>query len=188
VKRAAFRAEVAELAVCNFVFVDEMGVNLALAREYGRAAPGVRVVEATPSARGENLSVIGALGLTGMRAMMSVPGAVDGAACQVFIEEVLVPQLRAGEIVLMDNVPTHKMAVLEQAIKSVGARVLFLPPYSPDCSPIENCWSKIKTILRGIGARTRTELEEALTKALAMLTLDDVVGWFAHCGYVDALN
>jgi transposase len=88
----------------------------------------------------------------------------------------------------MDNVPTHKMAAIEEALTTVGARVKFLPPYSPDFSPIENCWSKIKTFLRSVAARTRKDLDAALSKALATITPDDIGGWFAHCGYVDALN
>lgn len=170
----------------DFVFVDEMGINIEMARDYGRATPGERVVDTKPSTRGENLSVIGALGYDRMRATMSLPGAVDGEAYLVFTKGVLAPGLRVGDIVFMDNVPTHKMPVIEQSINDVGAQVIFLPPYSPDFSPIENCWSKIKTFLRGVGARTRNELEPALSRALATITIDDIAGWFAHCGYVDA--
>lgn len=170
----------------DFVFIDEMGINIDMARDHGRAAPGERVIDTKPSKRGENLSVIGALGYDGMRATMSLPGAVDGEAYLVFTKEVLAPSLNHGEIVFMDNVPTHKMPVIERTINDVGAAVIFLPPYSPDFSPIENCWSKVKTFLRRIAARTRDELEIALSKALATITIDDIVGWFIHCGYVDA--
>ena len=123
----------------NFVFVDEMGLNIDLAREYGRAAPGERVVDSKPSARGGNLSVIGALGYDELRAAMSVSGAVGGDTCLVFTKDVLAPRLRPSEIVFLDNVPTHKMAAIEEAITAVKAKVKFLPPYSPDFSPIENC-------------------------------------------------
>jgi transposase len=174
------------LNVPDFVFVDEMRINIDMARDHGRATPGERVVDTKPSTRGENLSVIGAIGYDGMRATMSLPGAVDGEAYLVFTKEVLAPVLSAGDIVLMDNVPTHKMPVIEQTINNVGAEVIFLPPYSPDFSPIENCWSKIKTFLRGAGARTRTELEAALSTALATITLDDIAGWFTHCDYLDS--
>jgi transposase len=187
-KRRVFRREGAELNVGDLVFVDEMGINLNLARAYGRAAPGERVVDTKPSTRGDNLSVIGALGSDELRAAMSVPGAVDGDACLVFTKEVLAPRLHPGNVVFMDNVPTHKMAAIEEAITTVGARVKFLPPYSPDFSPIENCWSKVKTFLRRAAARTRKDLDAALSKALATITPDDIGGWFAHCGYVDALN
>lgn len=172
----------------DFVFVDEMGINIDLARTYGRAAPGERVVDTKPSTRGENLSVIGALGVDAVRAAMSVPGAVDGDACLVFTKDVLAPCLHPGNIVFMDNVPTHKMPAITAAITAVGARVKFLPPYSPDLSPIENCWSKVKTFLRRVAARTRKDLDAALSQALATITRDDIAGWFAHCGYVDAFN
>lgn len=166
-----------------------MGINLAMTRDYGRATPGQRVMDTKPSKRGENLSVIGALGYQErMLATLSLPGAVDGEAYLVFIKEVLAPRLRVGQIVFMDNVAMHKMKEIEKAIKAVGARVIFLPTYSPDLSPIENCWSKIKAFLRGVRARTRDKLETALSNALVTITQDDVVGWFAHCGYVDALK
>jgi transposase len=187
-QRRAFRRAVAELNVDDFVFVDEMGINLDLVRAYGRAAPGERVVATKPSTRGNNLSVIGALGADELRAAMSVPGAVDGDACLIFTKQVLAPRLHPGNIVLMDNVPTHKMPAIAEAIATVGARVKFLPPYSPDFSPIENCWSKVKTFLRSVAARTRKDLDAALSKALATITRDDIEGWFTHCGYGDALN
>lgn len=172
----------------DFVFVDEMGISLDLAREYGRAAPGERVVDTKPRTRGDNLSVIGALGADKVRAAMSVPGAVDGEACLVFTTEVLVPSLQPDNIVFMDKVPTHKMPAIAAAITAVGARVKFLPPYSPDFSPIEQCWSKIKPYLRSVAARTQQDLDAALSQALATITREDIHGWFAHCGYVDALN
>lgn len=169
--------------VHQLLFVDEMGSNISLARRYGRAAPGQRVEAHVPAARGENLSTIGALALDGMRAVMSIPGAVDGEVYQVFVQRVLVPRLHVGDIVFMDNVPTHKMGIIEAAITAVGARVEFLPPYSPDLSPIENLWSKVKAILRTIGARTMRALLAALKKALGAVTQDDILGWFKHCGY-----
>jgi transposase len=187
-QRGAFRQEVAELKVDDFVFVDEMGITIDLARTYGRAAPGARVVDTKPSTRGANLSVIGALGADAVRAAMSLPGAIEGDACLVFTQQVLVPCLHPGNIVFMDNVPTHKMVAIADAITAVGARVKFLPPYSPDFSPIEHCWSKIKTFLRGVAARTQPALDAALSKALATITRDDIEGWFTHCGYMAALK
>ncbi len=172
----------------DFVFVDEMGINLDLARAYGRAAPGERVVETNPSTRGQNLSVIGALGAEAVRAAMRVPGAVDGDVYLVFTKDLLAPGLRPGNIVFMDNVPTPKLPAIAEALVAVGARVKFLPPYSPDLSPIEQCGSKVKTFLRRVAARTRKDLDAALSHALATITPDDIAGWFAHCGYVDALN
>ena len=172
----------------DFVFVDEMGINSDWAREYGRATSGERRVETNPSVRSTNLSVSGALGTDAVRAAMSVPGAVDGDACLVFIKEGLAPRLQPGNVVFLDNVPTHKRAAIAEALTAVDAQVKFLPPYSPDFSPIENCWSKIKSFLRSVAARTRADLAAALSQALAMITGDDIQGWFAHCGYGEALK
>jgi len=187
-KRRAFWRAVAELKAEDFVFVDEMGIHLGRARAYGRATPGERVVETKPSTRGGNVSVIGALGADALRAARSVPGAVDGDVCLVFTKEVLARRLRPGNIVFMDNVPTHKMSALADAINAVGARVKFLPPYSPDFSPLELCGSKVKTFLRSVAARTRKHLDAALRHALATITREDIAGWFTHCGYGDPLN
>ena len=172
----------------RFVFIDEMGSNLALSRLYGRAEPGVRVVDHLPSQRGENVSTIGALALDGVRAAMSLPGAIDGEAFLFFVRFHLVPALLPGDIVILDNVPTHKVDGVEEAIEAVGAQVKYLPAYSPDFSPLEHFWSKVKTILRGIGARGPKELLAALKRAFAEVTLQDILGWFQHCGYQVASN
>ena len=187
-QRSAFRQEGAEWKVDDFVFVAAMGIPLDLARTYGRAAPGARVVETKPSTRGANLSVLGALGADGVRAAMSLPGAIDGDACLVFTPQVLVPCLHPGNIVFMDHGPTPKMAAITDAITAGGARGKFLPPYAPDFSPIAHCGSKIKTFLRGVAARTQPALDAALSKALATITRDDIEGLFTHCGYRAALK
>ena len=170
------------------VFIDEMGSNITLARHYGRAEPGVRIIDKIPGARGENVSTLGALALDGMRQAVSLPGAVDGETFLFFIQQVLAPTLRPGEIVLMDNIPTHKVGGVQEAIEAVGARLEYLPSYSPDLSPIENFWSKVKTVLRRIGARTLADLLVALHYAFNTVTLDDILGWFTHCGYKVAPN
>ena len=186
--RQPCRREVAEVKVNDFVFGAEMGSNLAGARAYGRAAPGERVGDTHPSTRGDTLSVIGALGADAVRAALRVPGAVAGDLWLVFTTAGLAPCLHPGTSVLMDKVPTHQRPASAAAIPAVGARVKFLPPSSPDCSPIENCWSKVKTFLRSVAARTQKDRAAALSNALATITRDDIKGWFAHCGYVDALN
>lgn len=187
-KRRAFRRKATKWEVKKLVFIDEMGSNIALARRYGRAEPGVRVVDHIPSARGENVSTLGALALNGVRTAVSLPGAIDGETFLFFVQQVLTPTLSPGEIVLMDNIPTHKVAGVQEAIEAVGARVEYLPSYSPDLSPIEHFWSKIKTVLRRIGARTVADLLAALELAFATVTLDDILGWFTHCGYKVAPN
>lgn len=165
-----------------------MGSNLGFTRLYGRAEPGQRVVEAVPSKRGENLSTIGAIGLDGVRAALSVPQAIDGETMAFFVEEILAPELNLGDIVLMDNCPIHKVDEVTEAIESVGASVEFLPSYSPDLNPIENFWSKVKSVLRSIKPRTPEELFDALEKAFASITLQDILSWFEHCGYQAAPN
>jgi transposase len=160
-----------------------MGSNLGLTRLYGRAAPGQRVYEQVPGDRGENVSTIGALGLEGMRTGLSVPGPIDGDTLLFFVEELLVPTLKRGEIVVMDNAPIHKLDEIEDAIEAAGAWVLFLPTYSPDLNPIENCWSKVKARLRALKPRTLPDLFDALTTAFAAITRHDILGWVRHCGY-----
>jgi len=165
------------------IFVDEMGSNLAMTRRYGRAAPGERVVEAVPGDRGGNVSTIGALDLTGIRTGLSVPGAIDGDTMVFFVEELLAPTLKRGEVVLLDNCPIHKQDEIEELIEARGAGVVFLPTYSPDLNPIELCWSKVKTRLRALKPRTPETLLDALVEAFATVTVHDIRGWFEHCGY-----
>lgn len=160
-----------------------MGSHLGLTRLYGRAAPGQRVYDEVPGDRGGNVSTIGALGLNGIRTGLSVPGPIDGDTMLFFVEELLVPTLKRGDIVVMDNNPIHKLDEIEDAIEAVGAWVLFLPTYSPDLNPIEHCWSKVKTRLRALKPRTQEAVLTALVDAFATVTAQDVRGWFRHCGY-----
>jgi len=164
-------------------FIDESGINLALARLYGRAPRGERACGSVPVNYGANLTIIGALGSAGVEALMTVEGATDGEVFLIYVKRVLVPTLHAGDIVIMDNLGAHKVAGIREAIEACGATLLYLPPYSPDLSPIERCWSKLKTALRTVGARTRRTLSRALTHALATITEADAMAWFAHCGY-----
>lgn len=181
--RRRFRRLTGKLDLRRFVFVDEMGSNLALTRLYGRAAPGTRVVDQVPSAWGRNLSTIGALGLTGMRTGLSVPGAIDGETMVFFAEEMLAPCLKRGEVVWFDNCPIHKVEEVAEAIEARGAWALFLPTASPDFNPIEHCWSKVKASLRAHQPRTLEALMDALVAAFASITVQDIAGWFRHCGY-----
>ena len=164
--------------------VDEMGVHCGLTRRFARAFGGERAVCPAPRQKGTNTAVIGALALRGMVAAMSVPGAIDGVAFGTFLDQVLVPQLQPGDIVVMDNLPLHRGAWVRETIEACGAHLLYLPAYSPDFSPIENCWSKIKESLRAAAARTGAALDKALTQAMAAITTQDIRGWFSHCGYL----
>jgi transposase len=160
-----------------------MGSNLGLTRVYGRAAPGQRVLEQVPGDRGGNVSTLGAMSLEGLRTGLSVPGAIDGATMLFFVEELLVPTLKRGDIVVMDNNPIHKLDEIEDAIEAAGAWVLFLPTYSPDLNPIELCWSKVKSRLRALKPRTLPDLLDALGQAFASITPHNILQWFVHCGY-----
>jgi transposase len=164
-------------------FVDESGVNLAMTRLYGRAPTGERVIGSVPQNYGPNVTMLGALGVHGLHAVMTVDGATDTDVFRTYVKQVLGPTLRPGDIVVMDNLRAHKAVGVQQALARRGARLLYLPPYSPDLSPIEPCWSKVKTALRTAKARTREALDRAITGALATITDADAQGWFRHCGY-----
>jgi transposase len=148
-----------------------------------RAPRGERAPGRAPARRGENLTLVAALGPAGVGAAMALPGALDGAACEVFVRDLLVPTLRPGQVVLWDNVRPHQRATLPALIEAAGCRLLFLPPYSPDFNPIEHAFSKVKEALRRAEARTREALEAAIGAALATITPADAAGWFRHCGY-----
>jgi transposase len=167
----------------RLVFVDEFGVNIRLARLFGWAPRGERSRGSVPRNYGKNLSVCAALSLEGITAVMTIEGAVDGLAFEQYVEQVLVPTLQPRQIVIMDNLSTHKQAAVRQAIEAVGARVLFLPSYSPDFTPAELAISVIKQALRRIEATTREALEEALPATLDSVSLHDAVNMFHHCGY-----
>lgn len=136
-----------------------------------------------PQNYGENVTMLGALSLSGVEALMTVNGAADGDIFSVFVREVLAPTLRAGDVVIWDNLGAHRSASVRGAVEARGASVVFLPPYSPDMNPIERCWSKLKTYLRAAKARTREALETAIKQALSTITESDARAWFKHCGY-----
>jgi transposase len=181
--RTKFRKLTGALDVSKYIFIDEMGSNLGLTRLYGRAAPGQRVCAQVPGDRGGNVSTIGAIGLKGIRTGLSVPGPIEGDTMLFFVEELLAPTLKRGDIVVMDNSPIHKLDEIEDAIEAAGAWVVFLPTYSPDLNPIEHCWSKVKARLRALKPRTLPDLLDALVTAFASITRADIRGWVQHCGY-----
>ena len=154
-----------------------------MTRAYGRAARGERVNQSVPRNHGKGVTLIGSLGLRGLLAPLSLEGAIDTVAFDSYINRVLVSQLRPTVIVLLDNLPVHQASQVEEAVAAVKAEVLWLPAYSPDFSPMENCWSKVKTLVRGCQPRTPKQLNVALSDALKAVTLDDIDGWFRHCGY-----
>jgi transposase len=167
----------------RLVFVDECSTNIALTKLYARASKGERAYGKAPRNWGTNVTLICSLGAEGIGAVMNVEGATDGAAFEAYVEHFLTPTLKRGQIVVMDNLQVHKMKRVSKLVEGSGAEVLFLPPYSPDMNPIEEAFSKVKGILRRIGARTREALMEATSEALDAVSRRDARGWFGHCGY-----
>ena len=182
-RRREYQTEIAGEKLTRIKFLDEAGSNIAMTPRYGRATPGERVNESTPLNYGENITMLAAISLSGIDAPMTIEGAVDGLVFKTYVEQVLAPTLDPGDIIVMDNLGAHKVDGVIEAIEARGAKVIFLPPYSPDLNPIEKCWSKIKTYLRAAKARTREALEQALKEALLLITPNDAAGWFASCGY-----
>ena len=166
------------------MFIDETGVNLGMTRLYGRAPIGERLYDSeTPGDSGKNISLIGGMSIDGLIATMSIVGSVNTDVFLFYIQEILLPQLWVGAMIVMDNLPVHHASVVREAIEAVGAKVIFLPPYSPDLSPIELCWSKLKQLLRSAKARTQEALDQALTQIINdCIAADDALGWFNHCG------
>ena len=160
-----------------------MGVHLALTRRRARAKKGARARGSIPNHKGRNVTVIGALSLKGMVAQRLIYGNTDGATFEGFILKDLVPQLWKGACVVMDNARIHGGEMVRQFIESKGAQLIYLPPYSPDFSPIENCWSKIKEGLRRDKARTYLQLLEAFGQNLSQIKPSDIKNWFTHCCY-----
>lgn len=164
-------------------WLDETGCQLNFTREYGRALPGVRIREGVPSAYGSNYTVLATISLRGVHAPWVIEGALNGDLFYTYIKEVLLPTLKRGDILMMDNLPTHKSAGIAALLATRGARLEYLSPYSPDYNPIERCWSKIKTYLRKVKARTYRALLKALREAFASVTKKDLKAWIEYCGY-----
>jgi transposase len=170
------------------IFVDETGSHIDMARAYAWAPRGQRAYGAKPRNRGQALTLLGAMSVKGLVATMTVTGGTDGEVFRSYVDQVLAPQLRPGNVVIMDNLKAHKVAGIRETIEAAQATLHYLPSYSPELSPIELCWSKVKTGLRTRAARTREALELAWTEALASVTTSDARHWFAHCGYCTEPN
>lgn len=153
-------------------------------RLYGRSLGGRRMVDATPHGHWSTTTMISALRVDGSTVDMVVESATDGLVFLTYVEKILAPTLKARDVVIMDNLAPHKMAVVVAAIEATGAAVRFLPPYSPDLNPIEKMWSKVKAYLRKTKARTKEALWQAIGAALKTVTASDAVNWFKSCGYI----
>jgi transposase len=167
----------------NLVFVDETGSHIAMTPLYGYAPRGQRAIGKVARNTGANLTLIASLSMRGMGEALMLDGAADASAFEVYVERLLAPSLKPGQIVSLDNLSIHQGGRVRAAIEARGCRLLFLPAYSPDFSPIEEAFSKVKTFLRRTGARTREALQEAIAQALLTVTAQDASGWFTHCGY-----
>lgn len=167
----------------QFVFLDEFGATTNMARTHARGPRGQRVVCKTPHGHWKVLSTIAALTVGGMLGCGTFDGATDTDTFMAFVREGLVPHLKPGQIVVLDNLPAHKSRQVDALIQSVGARVLRLPPYSPDFNPIEMAISKIKSVLRKLARRTVDALLTAIGDAVASITAADAIGFMRHCGY-----
>jgi transposase len=181
--RAAWRAEVAALDPAACVFVAESGTHTSLTRLRARAPRGERAVAAVPRNHGPNVTLFAALTPAGIGPALAMEGAADGAAFALYVRELLVPSLRPGQVVIMDQLSVHKGAAVREAIEAADCRLLLRPAYSPDCTPIEQAFAKIKGHLRTAAARTFDDLVAAIGAALDTVTPAAARGCFDHCGY-----
>lgn len=165
------------------MFVDESGATTEMTRRYGRAPGGQRVREAMPAGHWRTLTVLGAMSAAGLIAAMTIEAPTDRDVFLGYLEQVLCPRLKPGQIVVMDNLSSHKVAGVCDLIQAAGAELLYLPPYSPDFNPIEKCWSKLKQKLRSLRARSFDALETAVANALPDISPQNAEAWFKHCGY-----
>lgn len=166
------------------MFLDESGAATSLTRTRGRAPRGQRVVAKVPGGHWKIVTMISAVRTAGPFAAATIVGATDSDVFRMYINEVLTPRLRPGDVVVMDNLSPHKAPGVREAIEAAGASLRYLPPYSPDFNPIENMWSKVKGRLRSLGARSVETLHEAIGTALATVTPTDCAGFFRGCGYL----
>lgn len=181
--RAAWRVMTALWDAHGLVFVDESGTQTTMTPRYSRAPRGQRAYGAAPRNHGKDTTPIAALSAAGIGAAMTLEGAADAEAFVAYVTDVLVPTLVPGQIVVMDNLSVHKDARVRQRIEGAQCRLAYLPAYSPDMTPIEQAFSKVKAFLRRVEARTREALDGAISAALATITAADTAGWFTACGY-----
>jgi transposase len=182
--RAAWKVMVARsLDARRLVFVDEMGTNISLSPVYGWAKKGERAQCSVPRNRGKNTTLLSSMSVEGMGPSLAVEGATNSEVFETYLERVLAPTLRKGQVVVMDNLSVHKGERVRELIEQRGCELLYLPPYSPDFNPIEEAFSKIKGLIRKAEARSRETLLEAIGAAFSALSAKDACGFFEHCSY-----
>jgi len=177
-RRQEFVARIAATPPEHLIFLDESGVTTSMTRLRARCLGGRRIHEATPGGHWKILTVLGAMSYNGMVATMTIEEATDADIFLAYIEQVLCPALKPGDVVVMDNLSAHKVNGVQELIEKAGAEVLYLPPYSPDLNPIEKAWAKLKQLLRSAKARTKEALDQAITEALRRITQQDAKAWF----------
>jgi transposase len=176
-------ADACEGDFSRVLFLDETGAVTNLTRTHGRCDQGQRCVARVPAGHWRTMTAVAAIRLAGLTAAATTPHAMDGELFLGYVEHALMPSLRPGDVVVMDNLPGHKLPAVRTWIESAGATLLYLPPYSPDFNPIEMIWSKVKRLIRSAAARTVDALHEAFATAMAAVTPEDIRGCFGHCGY-----
>jgi transposase len=182
--RAAWKVMVAgTLDARSLVFVDEMGTNISLSPLYGWAKKGERAYCSVPGNRGKNTTLLSSMSVEGMGSSLAVEGATNREVFETYVELILAPTLRRGQVVVMDNLTAHKGERIRELIEDQGCELMYLPPYSPDFNPIEEAFSKIKGLMRKVQARSREALLEAMGSAISALSGEDARGFFEHCGY-----
>jgi transposase len=182
--RQAFVEQIQACDPEHLIFLDESGSHIAMTRTHAWAPRGARAPGIVPRNRGRVTTMLGAISIDGIEALMTVEGGTNAAVFLKFIDEHLAPRLRPGDVVVMDNLGAHHATGVRERIEACGASVVYQPPYSPDLNPIEHAWSKIKTFLRAFGARTVGLLMTAVALAASFITPSDAAGWFKHCNVV----
>jgi transposase len=177
-RREAFVEALRAVTLEKLIFLDESGVSTQMTRLYARATGGFRINEAAPHSQWKILTILGAISTRGLIATMTIEAATDREIFLAYLDQVLCPQLKPGDVVVMDNLSSHKVKGVHERIEAVGAKLLYLPPYSPDLNPIEKAWAKLKQLLRAAKARTREALDEAIAKLLPLITAEDAKAWF----------
>lgn len=181
--RALWRWLSSRFDLRRLVFVDESGTHVSMDRLRSRAPRGERAYGRVPKNRGKNMTLIASMSLSGMGESMCIEGATDAKAFEVYVEHLLAPSLCEGQLVVMDNLGAHRPKRIRDLVEARGAELVYLPSYSPDLNPIEQAFSKIKNILRKLGAPNHKDLLEAMEVALSKVSPADAAGWFDHCGY-----
>jgi transposase len=177
-RRKEFLEAIRAISPERLIYLDESGVTTSMTRLYGRCLGGKRIHEATPGGHWKILTILGAMSLRGLIATMTIEEPTDSDIFLAYVEQVLCPALCPGDVVVMDNLSSHKVQGVREQIEQVGATVLYLPPYSPDLNPIEKAWAKLKQLLRSAKARTRETLEQAIAELLPAITAQDAQAWF----------